>query len=207
MRKIFPCLVIIFLLGCSYHSTTVKNFSKAIRTPLDNGYLYLAALIEAKTNFSSLLYDKTKVKIVEDSAYSSRIISKNKKIYIMPLKKQLGDKITYDETIQTAIKNYITMNKFSLITNNLNEADYIAFTFVKGSLTKNVGENFSEINLTIFDKKENVVFYSKVKGVSKSDENFWYYPTKSAKPTSYITLKTLEFLFKKQLPKAFERGA
>ncbi|BAI81601.1 conserved hypothetical protein [Deferribacter desulfuricans SSM1] len=207
MRKIFPFIIILVFLGCSYKSTTIESLSKNVRKPMSNGYLYLAALIEAKTNFSSLLYDKTKVKIVYSAEHSLNKIYNNKKVYIMPFKKLVGQKVVYDETLKSVIKNYIIFNRFALVTEDINEADYVVFANLKSSLDKSFGENFSQITISVYDKNENIVFYSVVKGISVSDDNFWYYPTKSAKPTSYISLKTMEYLLKKQFPKAFERGA
>ncbi|MGA1847558.1 hypothetical protein [Deferribacter abyssi] len=206
MRKILPLIMVIVIFGCSYKSTTMKDFSNAIRKPAI-GYIYIAALIEANTNFSSLLYDKTKVKFDYNKPIIIKKISPENRVFIAPVKKEYGGELTYDETTRNALKNYIAMNKFAQIAVDEKNADFILIARVTDSLQLMTGRNFSKLDVTIFDKEKNIVYFSKVSGYSVSDENFWYFPSKSAKPVSYISLKTLEYIFKNQLKKAFVRGA
>ncbi|KAA0258770.1 hypothetical protein FHQ18_02150 [Deferribacter autotrophicus] len=206
MRKILPLIFVIAFFGCSYESTTVRDFSDAVRKP-SIGYIYIAALIEANTNFSSLLYDKTKVKFDYNKPIVIKKISPENRVFIAPVKREHGGELTYDETIRNALKNYIVINKFAQIAVDEKSADYILVANIVDSPQMVIGKNFSKLEITIFDREGNVAYFSKISGYSKSDENFWYFPSKRAKPVSYISLKTLEYTFKKQLKKAFVRGA
>ncbi len=53
------------------------------------------------------------------------------------------------------------------------------------------------------EQDERAVFHSNVVVNSKSDKNFYYYPSKAARPVQELTLLGFEELFKSGLPQAF----
>jgi hypothetical protein len=202
MRKnfLYPVvfLTVFFTQACYVEQSSVtKYFSQS------TGFVYMAALIEMNSNFSSLLYDKTKAR--KDSAFESKYdnTSLNPNIYVLPVKIETPNEFHYDDSMRLVLKNYIKANKFGHITENSEAANYHLVTKVKESFNSYYGKNSSYVEITLVDSNNKPFFFTNVKMISKSDNNFFYFPRKGAKPVSYLTVKGFEYLLRKSLYNAF----
>ena len=90
-----------------------------------------------------------------------------------------------------------------VITNDISKADFILMTTIAESPERRTGTNSSVISISIMEQDERAVFHSNVVVNSKSDKNFYYYPSKAARPVQELTLLGFEELFKSGLPQAF----
>lgn len=171
---------------------------------IESGAWQIALLVEANTNFSSLLYDKTEAKIDSFSSKAFMMLPDDGYYYIMPtIGRDDYGKIVYDEGYSKLIANYIRLNGYGISVEHLEDADYIIMANVEESFERVFGTNTSSVTITILEPDETVVYYSKVDVKSSSDKNFYYYPSKSAKPVKYLTLKGFEKIFKDGMPQAF----
>ncbi len=203
MRKILLYLTLCFLIAVSIACHVgAKDVTKYFST--DSGFIYMAALIEMNSNFSSLLYDKTKA--FKDGEYMAKYdnISPTSNIFVLPVKIETPNDFHYDDSMQLVLKNYIKVNKFGNITENENAANFHLVTKVKESFQNNYGKNTSYIEITLVDSNNRPYFFTNVKMASESDENFFYFPRKEAKPVTYLTIKGFEYILKETLYKAFK---
>ncbi len=203
MRKILLYLilltVIVFSVSCYVEQSSVtKYFSQS------TGFVYMATLIEMNSDFSSLLYDKTKARKEHFYASIYDNISNNANIFILPVKIENVNGFHYDNSMQTVLKNYIRINKFARITENPETANFHLITKVKESFENVFGQNYSYVEITITDSNNKPYFFTNIKMTSKSDNNFFYFPRKEAKPVSYLTIKSFEYILKKSLYRAFK---
>lgn len=203
MKKIISSLLLTTLLisGCSLPSgvATVANPLNFFST----GFYPLVIITELETNLSSVFIDKTKAKIKHFSVNPYEILPENSVIFIMPVKMKQASQETWDNYYSTMIKNYILMNNYAKITNDVETADYVLFAKISESPEVWNGKNFSNIDITIMERNEMPVFFSNVKVESKSDKNFYYRLSKSARPVKELTLLGLEEIFRDGLPQAF----
>ena len=188
--------------GKSAVTDTVNIFSP--ETALSTGVWQMAIIAEATTNFSSLIYDKTEAKFDSFAVHPIKMLPTNGKFYIMPAvyTDYYGAK-TYDDAYAGIVSNYLIFNGFGSTVKNIEEADYVLIVDVKESPEKMSGRNTSSISISIMELDETPVFYAKTDVYSKSDSNFYYKPSKRAKPVKYLTLKGMERIFEEGLPKAF----
>lgn len=212
MRKTLLLLVLLLItaVGCttgttSYHAS--KSLSSMTRYANGaTGILYLAALVETQSNFSSLLFDKTEAKKSQAYEMGYAKLGKDAIFHVLPVKVTTPSKIHYDKGTQTILKNYIALNKFGNVTRNSTENDFFVVTHINESLESRFGENSSTIEITIIDRENMPYFHTQVTMISQSDKNFWYYPTKDAKPVSYLTMKGVNYLLTSSLMKAFQES-
>lgn len=165
------------------------------------GYTYLLIALEINSNISSLVIDKTKEKIV---SYDSQVISKitpGSFFFVIPPRITNGEAFHYDEEMGNMIRNYLTIAKYGLPVTDPKDADYIIVSKVKESLSKSYGTNYSQVSLSIMDKFDLPIYLASIRVESKSDRNFWYYPTKKARPVDQLTLKGLTKIMADGLPK------
>ena len=205
MRKILLYLTLCFLITFSVACHLgIKDATKYFST--DSGFIYMAALIEMNSNFSSLLYDKTRV--IKESEYTSKYdnISLSSNIFVLPVKIETPNDFHYDDSMQLVLKNYIKANKLGNITENPDAANFHLVTKVKESFQTDYGKNTSYIEITLVDSNNRPYFFTNIKMISKSDENFFYFPRKEAKPVAYLTIKGVEYILKETLYKAFKEG-
>ena len=203
MKKIIPLLLFV-LTGCSLPGGMVD-----IANPLnffETGVYPLLIVAELETNLSSVVIDKTKAKVENFSAAPYEILPEGSAIFVMPVKMEQAYKESWDTYYSRMIINYIKMNNLAKITDNIEAADYVLMARISESGEVWHGKNYSNINITIMEKNETPVFYTTVNVISKSDKNFYYYPSKSARPVKELTLLGLETIFKDGLPQAFGVG-
>ncbi|MCB4203369.1 hypothetical protein LF845_00170 [Deferribacterales bacterium Es71-Z0220] len=204
MRKLFHliivCMLIISIYGCSALKTNVNDATDLVFSA-DTGVLLMAALIEMNTNFSSLIYDKTKAKFKDYSFVANKKIELKKRFFVIPPKNYLGE---YDFETKRLVENVIVLNKLGEVTQEAELADYVIILNFDESITKVFGENFIREEITVFDKNDAIVSHMAVTVLSKSDSNFFYFPGKAARPVSYLKIKGLEYLIDKTFPKVFD---
>lgn len=202
MKKIFPILLTVLMIsGCSIPKdiVTVVNPLNFFKT----GVYPLLIIAELETNLSSVFIDKTKAKVKNFNTNPYEILPENSVIYVMPVKMQRASTEIWDDYYSTMIKNYIRMNNFAKITDNIDTADYILFAKISESPEVWNGKNYSNINVTIMERNETPVFFSNINVESKSDKNFYHRLSKSARPVKELTLLGFEEIFREGLPQAF----
>lgn len=214
MRYIAAILVI-FLLNCSVIPSnpykklddTASALLEPIRKP-SQGFIITAALIDINSNFSSLIYDKTDASYKDYvySDYSNHLRYDKFKYYILPEKVTKSGEISYNETLKTIIERVIIVNKLGEIVDDPKKADFIVITSVFESFEKKFGENSVDMEISMLDKSNKPIMFTRVKTVSRSDDNFFYFPSKSAKSVKYLTVKGLEYLINKSFSKLFLEG-
>lgn len=213
MKKIFPMIMALLLtISCTSidpakELTNVQTgFEKTYNTIFadpKNGILYSLILLEAKLNVSSLIFDKTKEEVEYFSRRSFQELPKHSTFYVMPAKVERAKQITYDDSFGRMVRNYIFLTGRGDVTTNLEDADYIVLTDIKESIQVNHGTNYSIITITIMNSMDFPVFFTSLKIKSSSDENFWYYPTKNARPVKQLTLKGMGAIMDSGMPAAF----
>jgi len=75
----------------------------------------------------------------------------------------------------------IILNKLGDVVSTPEDANFIVITYLNESFERRYGVNSSNIEISILDVDNKPVMYTKVTSLSKSDENFFYFPTKTAK--------------------------
>ncbi len=171
---------------------------------IETGAWQIALLVEMNTNFSSLLYDKTDARFESFAVRPFQVLPENCAYYIMPvIYTDPYNAKQYDETYSRMIESYLRFNNYGYTVDSPNKADYIIVVDVAESPQTVHGKNSSAIALTILEPDETPVFFTKTTVISKSDSNFYYQPSKSARPVKYLTLKGFERIFHEALPQAF----
>ncbi len=203
MKKIIPFLFFI-VTGCSLPGGIVDVVNPV--NFFDTGFYPLLIVAELETNLSSVVIDKTKARVEDFSAAPYEILPEGSVIYVMPVKMKQASQESWDSYYSRMITNYIKMNNFAKTTDDIETADYVLTAYISESPEVWHGKNYSAINMTIMEKNENPVFYTKVNVISKSDKNFYYHPSKSARPVKELTLVGLETIFRDGLPQAFGAG-
>ncbi|MDR0454853.1 MAG: hypothetical protein LBH05_08585 [Deferribacteraceae bacterium] len=171
---------------------------------LSTGAWQVAALVELNANFSSLLYDKTDAKFEKFTVRPFQILPENCAFYIMPvIYTDPYSAKRFDETYSRIIASYFKLNNYGYTVDSPDEADYVIVLDITESPQMFHGKNSSLIELTIMEPDETPVFFTKTFVSSKSDKNFYYQPSKSARPVKYLTLKGFERILYEALPQAF----
>jgi len=221
MKKLFPALMMIALLstGCvakdgikqvmpdqigsfvEESASVVGEAGKELLKP-KYGFLYALIAIELNTNASSLFIDKTKEKIVTYQSSVAKKLTPGSFFFVIPPRVSNGETHEYDEDMGRRIRNYLTLAKYGVPVSSPNDAEYIVVTNIRESLSKTYGTNYSEIALSIVDKFDIPAYTAFVRVESKSDRNFWYYATKSAKPVDRLTMKGMTHIMAEGMPKA-----
>lgn len=206
-------LLTFFMLNCSITGKPVDNAKTIAKNSINvlnpsYGYILTAALVEMNSNFSSLIFDKTdaKYKNYVYADYGNHLIYDNFKYYVMPEKITRLGEISYDENIKRIIERVIIVNKLGVIVDKPEKADFIVLTKLSESYEKLYGENSSDIEISILAKDNRPIMWTKVTAVSSSDENFFYFPSKTAKPVKYLTIKGLGYLLENSFSKIFMEG-
>jgi len=221
MKKLFPVMLFALLLsGCFSEvgkvlqpaEKAVSGISKSIGKHatihgknLVNpsvGYSMFLIVLEINTNISSLLIDKTKEKIVAHDSIVAKKLAPGSFFYVIPPKIDNGETFYFDEELGRAIRNFLAIGKYGIPVSNVADAEYIVLTNVRESLSKRYGVNYSEVAFSIVDKLDIPVYLASIRVESRSDRNFWYYPTKEAKPVKQLTLKGLSKIMSEDLPNA-----
>lgn len=166
------------------------------------GYTYMLLAIELNSNFSSLLIDKTKEKIVGYQSQVAKKLTPGSFFFVIPPKVTDGETYFYDDDMGRMIRNYLTVGKYGIPVSNPDDAEYIIVTNIRESLSKSYGLNYSEIALSIVDKLDIPAYVATIRVESKSDRNFWYYATKKAKPVKALTMKGMAHIMAEGLPDA-----
>lgn len=205
----------VFLLNCSViPGNPYKKIDKTASSLLEpitkpsQGFIVTAALIEMNSNFSSLIYDKTDASYKDYvySDYGNKIRYDKFKYYILPEKITRSGEISYNETVKTIIERVIMLNNVGNIVDDPKKADFIVITSIVESFEKKFGENNVDIEISMLDKSNKPIMFTRVKAVSRSDENFFYFPGKSAKSVKYLTVKGMDYLMNKSFSKFFLEG-
>ncbi|MDR2104347.1 MAG: hypothetical protein LBP51_01185 [Deferribacteraceae bacterium] len=201
-RVISAAAVFAFLTACTKGSdlemvyNPVKGFS--------TGFWQVAVLVDAETNFSSLLYDKTEAAFTTFNFHTFQQLPAESTYFIVPTAHiDHNGKKSYDKSYTRLLASYLKMNRFGKVTEALDEADYIIMVDVEESNRSLIGTNTSSINITILDPDEEPFFFAQADIKSSSDANFYYRPSKYAREVKYLTLKGFERIFKEALPQAF----
>jgi hypothetical protein len=203
LKRIIALLALSLLAaGCTKTSdlemlyNPVKGFS--------SGFWQVALLVEADTNFSSLLYDKTEATFNAFKFHTFQQMPVDSVYFILPTAyiDPYGEK-RFDMSYSRLLAAYLRLNGFGKVTDILEQADYIIMVDVTESNRSFMGTNTSSISLTVSDCDEFPVFFVKADVQSSSDANFYYRPSKYAKGVKYLTLKGFERIFKEALPQAF----
>jgi hypothetical protein len=194
-------LVAVFT-GCNSTSDLemIYNPIKGVET----GAWQMALIVEANTNFSSLIFDKTEAKFGDFVVHAFKQLPNNTSFFVIPcaFTDQYGNK-NYDKTYGRLVESYLRLNGYGRITNVLAEADYVITISVQESAQSFLGTNRSNISVTISETNETPVFFAQTSIESKSDSNFYYRHSKHARPVTYLTLKGFERIFKEAMPQAF----
>lgn len=215
MRYISLLLVFVLCCGCTlFNGNPPKRLKNNVDNALEDftkpsrGYLIVAALIEMNSNFSSLLYDKTKASFENYvyADYGNKIPKRKFKYYVQPERVTRPGEVTYNDVIKTIIERVIILNKLGDVVSTPEDANFIVITYLNESFERRYGENSSNIEISILDIDNRPVMYTKVTSMSKSDENFFYFPTKTAKSVKYLTVKGLGYLLDKSFSKLFQEG-
>lgn len=205
MRKFYHIILIALLftsiISCSWMKDGANEVADVLKPSA--GIWYVAILTEMNSNFSSLIYDKTRAKFSDYKFTKSAFIKTGKNFFIIPPIDRMGD---YDISYKNLMENIISLNKLGTISNSAEDADYILVLKIDDNVSKYFGKNFTYVEISIFDANKNLVTFSSVNVYSKSDENFFYFPSKPAKPVSYLKVKGLEYVIKKSFPKVFVKG-
>lgn len=202
MKKLTVLLMFMVIIsGCSNIGGAV-----AVVNPLNftnTGFYPLLIIGELETNLSSLLIDKTKARITDFNVNPFEILPERSLIYVMPVGITKSYEKVYDKFYSDLIKRYLAMNKFAVITDDIAKADFILMANIAESPERRTGTNSSAISLSIMEQDERPVFYTTVRVKSTSDKNFYYHPSRAARPVHELTLVGLEEIFKSGLPQAF----
>lgn len=202
MKRLITLLCLLLIVsGCSTVGGAV-----AVINPLNftNTAFYPLLIIgELETNLSSLVIDKTKAHVEDFSVNPFEVLPEKSLIYVMPEIITKSYEKTYDTYYANLIKRYIQLNNYAVITNDIEKADFILMTNVAESPERRRGTNYSAVSISIMEQNERPVFYSMIKVKSSSDENFYYYPSKAARPVHELTLLGFEEIFQSGLPQAF----
>ena len=202
MKKVYILLSLFISVSC----TSVGDLAMIYNPMLgfETGAWQIAMLVEMNTNFSSLLYDKTDAKFESFAVRPFALLPENCAYYVMPvIYTDYYNTKRYDETYSRMIISYLRLNHYGYIVETPEQADYIIVVDVSESPQTVHGKNSSVISLTIMEPDETPVFFTKASVSSKSDSNFYYQPSKSARPVKYLTLKGFERIFHEALPQAF----
>lgn len=202
MKRIISLLMFMVLIsGCSNIGGAV-----AVVNPLNftsTGFYPLLIIGELETNLSSLLIDKTRAKVVDFNVNPFEVLPERSLIYVMPVAVTKSYEKTYDNFYSDLIKRYLAMNKFAVITDDISKADFILMANIAESPERRTGTNSSAISMSIMEQNERPVFYTTIRVRSNSDKNFYYHPSRAARPVQELTLVGLEEIFKSGLPQAF----
>jgi hypothetical protein len=214
MKKIFPLLIAIALFtGCSSKvanpgkvaSSIDDTLTEAVELTarLNSGVLFVLISLEANSNISSLVFDKTKEKVVTFYAKAHETLPIGKTYYILPARITREGKTYYDEETGRMMRNYFQLSRLGKVTDKIQQADYIIVSRMKESIERSYDRNSSTVVLSIMTKSDIPVFSSVIALESKADPNFWYYPTKNAIPSSTLSMKAMGQIFAVALPKAY----
>lgn len=202
MKRIISLLMFMVLIsGCSNIGGAV-----AVVNPLNftsTGFYPLLIIGELETNLSSLLIDKTRAKVVDFNVNPFEVLPERSLIFVMPVAVTKSYEKTYDNFYSDLIKRYLAMNKFAVITDDISKADFILMANIAESPERRTGTNSSAISMSIMEQNERPVFYTTIRVRSNSDKNFYYHPSRAARPVQELTLVGLEEIFKSGLPQAF----
>lgn len=202
LKKLLPFLAAILLLTACTKPSDLELVYNPIRG-LETGTWQMALIVEATTNFSSLLYDKTEAKFDSFTVHSFQVLPQGASYYIMPAICTNEKGKSYDDAYINIMASYLRLNAYGKKAATPEEADYIIVIEIAESPEKFHGVNSSTVSVSIFEPDENPVFYVKAAVQSKSDSNFYYYPSKGARPVKYLTLKGFEKIFHEGIPQAF----
>jgi len=206
MKRANFVLVLVIVLQLLISGCTTYQGALNLINPLrfvQTGFYPLLIITEIEVGFSSLLIDKTKAKVQSVSINPYEILPEDSTIYIMPSSITVSRKKTYDEYYSNMIKSYFMINNYAIPVTDIESADYILRTDITESFESLRGTNSSVLQITIMEQNEQPVFFSTVVVVSKSDKNFYYYPSKAAKPVKELTILALEETFQQAIPAAF----
>ncbi len=202
MKRLITIISLIALIsGCNSVGGAV-----AVINPLNfttTGFYPLLIIGELETNLSSLVIDKTRATVTDFNVNPFEVLPEKSLVYVMPAIITKSYQKTYDTYYSSLISRYLQMNNFAVITNDISKADFILMTTIAESPERRTGTNSSVISISIMEQDERAVFHSNVVVNSKSDKNFYYYPSKAARPVQELTLLGFEELFKSGLPQAF----
>ncbi len=202
MKRLIILMSLLALIsGCSTVGGAV-----AMVNPLNfttTAFYPLLIIGELETNLSSLVIDKTKATVVDFNVNPFETLPEKSLIFVMPAVMTQGHQKSYDHYYSSLVKRYIQMNNYAVITDDIAKADFILMVSVTESPERTRGTNSSVIAVSIMEQNERAVFYSQIRVNSKSDENFYYYPSKAARPVKELTLLGFEEIFQSGLPQAF----
>lgn len=202
MKRLITIITLLALVsGCNSVGGAV-----AVINPLNfttTSFYPLLIIGELETNLSSLVIDKTKATVTDFNVNPFEILPEKSLIYVMPAVITRSYEKSYDNYYSSLISRYLLMNNFAQVTNDLEKADFVLMASIDESPERRTGTNYSVISLSIMEKDERAVFYSNVVVKSKSDKNFYYHPSKAARPVKELTLLGFEELFQAGLPQAF----
>ncbi len=202
MKKL---IVIISLLSIVSGCNSVGG-AVAVINPLNfttTGFYPLLIIGELETNLSSLIVDKTRATVVKFDVNPFEVLPEKSLVYVMPTIVTKSYQKSYDTYYSSLVSRYLQMNNFAVVTDDIAKADFILMTTIAESPERRMGENSSVISISIMEQDERAVFYSNVVVRSRSDKNFYYYPSKAAKPVTELTLLGFEEIFQSGLPQAF----
>ncbi|MDR2885079.1 MAG: hypothetical protein LBV09_08225 [Deferribacteraceae bacterium] len=205
MFRKFPILlgIALFFSACADPVSNLAMVYNPI-TGIETGAWSMALMVEANSNFSSLLYDKTEADFESFSVRPFQVLPDNCSFYIMPaIYVDAHNNKTYDETYAKMMGAYLRFNSYGKVVQTVDEADYVVVIDVAESPEFFHGTNNSAIAVTIMDLNEVPVFFAKTTVSSRSDSNFYYRPSKLARPVKYLTLRGFERIFAEALPQAF----
>jgi hypothetical protein len=203
----FRRLLNLFILAIIFTGCNSASDLEMIYNPvkgLETGAWQMALIVEANTNFSSLIFDKTEAKFDSFVVHAFRQLPNDSSFFVIPcaFTDQYGRK-SYDKTYGRLVESYLRLNGYGKVTNVLAEADYIITISVQESARSFLGSNRSNISVTISETDETPVFFTRTSIESSSDSNFYYRHSKQARPVPYLTLKGFERIFKEAMPQAF----
>ena len=191
----------VYGLGKEIVTVTIETTKEAIS--FNNGYLLVFAAMEANTNFSSLLIDKTKEKIDAYEVTQITPLTPGRFVYVMPVKITSSDgKYRYDEEITRMIRNYMTIGKYAIPVDNIASAEYVTVININESIEKRHGTNTSTVAFSIMNKMDYPMFAATVRVKSSSDRNFWYHSERDARPVKQLTMQGLSYIMAESLPDA-----
>ena len=195
MKRLITIISLLALVsGCNSIGGAV-----AVVNPLNfttTGFYPLLIIGELETN-------KTRATVADFNVNPFEVLPEKSLVYVMPAIITKSYQKTYDTYYSSLISRYLQMNNFAVITNDISKADFILMTTIAESPERRTGTNSSVISISIMEQDERAVFHSNVVVNSKSDKNFYYYPSKAARPVQELTLLGFEELFKSGLPQAF----
>ncbi len=199
-------LIILFSLMALVSGCSTVGGAVAMINPLNftNTAFYPLLIIgELETNLSSLVIDKTKANVVDFNVNPFEVLPEKSLIYVMPAIMMQGYQKSYDNYYSNLVKRFIQLNNYAVVTDDIAKADFILMVNISESPERVRGTNSSIVSISIMEQDERAVFFSQVKVNSRSDENFYYYPSKAARPVKELTLVGFEEMFQSGLPQAF----